>query len=150
MEKGIDYIGVGSGAIIINQDGKIFLAKRGPEARNESGKWDFPGGSVEFGERLEDAITREIKEEHAFEIEALELLEICNHIIEEESQHWVSPTFICKVKQGEPRICEPGKCDEIGWFTLEEIEKFELTGASKQNFKTLKEKFKDGLPNLYE
>ena len=64
MKKGIDYIGVGSGAIIFNRVGKVFLAKRGREARNESGKWEFSGGGVEFGERLEDALVREVREEY--------------------------------------------------------------------------------------
>ena len=64
MKKGIDYIGVGSGAIIVNREGKVFLAKRGRDARNESGKWEFPGGGVEFGERLEDALVREVREEY--------------------------------------------------------------------------------------
>jgi len=44
MKKGIDYIGVGAGAIIFNKDGALFLAKRGKEARNEKHKWEFPGG----------------------------------------------------------------------------------------------------------
>jgi ADP-ribose pyrophosphatase YjhB (NUDIX family) len=56
MMKGIDYIGVGVGAVILNKRGEIFLAMRGKEARNEQYKWEFPGGSVEFGENLEDAV----------------------------------------------------------------------------------------------
>lgn len=151
MKKGIDYIGVGSGAIIINREGKFFLAKRGNDCRNEIGKWDFPGGSIEFGERVEDGIVREIKEEHDFDIEVMELLEVCNHIIPEEKQHWVSPTFLCRVKNGEPKICEPDKCDEIGWFSLGEIEKLNLSSSSAQNFKTINERFgKEGVPNYYK
>ncbi|MDO8524700.1 MAG: hypothetical protein Q7R99_03655 [bacterium] len=42
MKRGVDYIGVGAGAIIFNNEGKVFIAQRGPGARNESGKWDFP------------------------------------------------------------------------------------------------------------
>jgi mutator protein MutT len=61
MKKGIDYIGVGVNAVIVNAQGKVFLAKRGKEARNESGKWEFPGGGVEFGEALEQALVREVK-----------------------------------------------------------------------------------------
>lgn len=73
--KGKDFIGVGSGAIIFNDEGKVFIAKRGKGARNEHGKWDFPGGSVEFGEKCEDAVKREIKEEYDFEIEVIEFLD---------------------------------------------------------------------------
>ncbi len=35
MIRGVDYVGVGIGAVIVNSDGKILLAKRGPKARNE-------------------------------------------------------------------------------------------------------------------
>jgi 8-oxo-dGTP pyrophosphatase MutT (NUDIX family) len=52
MQKGIDYIGVGVGAIIFDGAGRIFLAKRGAEAQNEKNRWEFPGGGVEFGETL--------------------------------------------------------------------------------------------------
>jgi len=110
MKKGIDYIGVGAGAMIFNSGGKVFLAQRGPKARNESGKWDFPGGSLEFGEKAEDAIQREIKEEFGINIEVLQLLDVIDHIIPEENQHWVSRTFIARHLEGEPRILEPEKC----------------------------------------
>jgi len=150
MQKGVDYIGVGVGAIIINPEGKIFLNHRGPKVRNEAGKWEFPGGGVEFGERVQDTIAREVKEEFDFEIETVELIGVCNHILPAEKQHWVSPTFLCRIKSGEPRICEPEKCVAIEWLALEEIEKREITEATKQDIRALKEKYPDGLPNLYE
>ena len=140
MKRGIDYIGVGVGAVIFNDEGKVFLAKRGREARNESGKWEFPGGGVEFGEWLEDALVREIKEEYGFAIEVDALLDVVNHIIPGEKQHWVSPTFLCRYKDGTPRIREPHKCDEIGWFAVEEIPEGELSAASAQSLKSLKKR----------
>ena len=88
MKKGVDHIGVGVGAIIYDQDNRVFLAKRGKEARNESGKWEFPGGSVEFGETLEHALGRELMVEYGIEIEVLSLLDVVNHIIPDEKQHW--------------------------------------------------------------
>lgn len=121
MKPGVDYIGVGVGAIIINDEGQLFMAKRGSKVTNEAGLWEFPGGSVEYGERLRDALRREIKEEFDIEIEVGPLLDAVDHILPEEGQHWVSPTFICRVKSGEPRILEPDKCDEICWYSLEEI-----------------------------
>jgi len=56
MKRGIDYIGVGVGAIIINEEARIFLARQSPAAKNEQGLWEFPGGSVEFGETLAEAV----------------------------------------------------------------------------------------------
>lgn len=147
MRKGIDFIGVGVGALIFNNEGKIFLAKRGPKARNESGKWDFPGGSVEFGEKLEDAIKREIKEEFDIDIEVLELLEVCNHIIPEEKQHWVSPAFIARIVSGEPKIMEQGKNEEIGWFSIGKIPK-PLTKSSGQNYEAYLKRFGENPPEF--
>ena len=134
MKKGVDYIGVGVGAIIVNNEGKIFLAKRGKEVRNELGKWEFPGGGVEFGDTLKDTLKREIKEEYGIEIEPGILLDVCDHIILNEHQHWVSPSFICSLTKGEPKILEPHKCDEIGWLSVEEIKTMNLSLVSKFNF----------------
>ncbi len=140
MKEGIDHIGVGVGAIIFDAEGRVFLAKRGPEARNERNRWEFPGGCVEFGETLMHAIVREIAEEYGFEIEVRQLLDVIDHIIPDEGQHWVSTTFICGVKSGVPHIKEPHKCDEIGWFGLDAIPVGQLTIASKKSLESLKKK----------
>lgn len=121
MKRGFDYIGVGVGTIIVNDTGQLFLAKRGNEAKNERGSWEFPGGSVEFGETLAQALKREMREEYGVEIEVGELLDVADHILPEEGQHWVSPTFICRIVSGQPKIAEPEKCAAIGWFSPAEI-----------------------------
>ncbi len=138
MKKGIDYIGVGAGAVIFNDDGEVFLAKRGIECRNERRKWEFPGGCVEFGERLEDALVREIREEYGFLIVVESLIDVVNHIIPDEKQHWVSPTFLCRYVSGTPRIMEPHKCEEIGWFRLEQVPEQELTTASRKSLASVR------------
>ena|SRR5258708_6020661 len=142
MKRGVDYIGVGVGAAIFNQDGKLFITLRGKKAKNERGKWEIPGGSVEFGETFEQAIKREIKEEYGVAIEVGELIGVCDHIISEENQHWVSPTYICKIVQGTPVILEPEKCAQIGWFTISEAEKLPLSIITKYDLGLLKKKDK--------
>ena len=87
MKQGIDYIGVGVGAAILNKERKLLITLREKAAKNERGKWEIPGGSVEFGETFEQAVKREIKEELGIEIDIIELLGICDHIIPEEHQH---------------------------------------------------------------
>jgi mutator protein MutT len=119
VRKGVDYIGVGVGAIIVGDDGRVFLAKRGTRAGNERDLWEFPGGAVEFGETLRDAILREIREEYGITIAVVELLTVTDHILPEERQHWVSPSFVCRIISGTPTIMEPDKCAEIGWFSLD-------------------------------
>lgn len=149
MKKGVDFIGVGVGAAIISRDRKLFITKRGRLAQNEVGKWEIPGGSVEFFEMLQTAAVREVKEEFGFDVAVVEQLDVTNHIIPSEKQHWVSPTYICKITKGKPKILEPEKFGEIGWFTLKEAELLDLSIVTRRDIELLKKKYPDGLPNLY-
>ncbi len=134
MKKGHDYIGVGVGAVIRDSQGRLLLARRGPWARNEQYAWEFPGGAVEFGERLEDALRREIREEFGIEISVDSLLDVVDHILPNEGQHWISPTFICTIISGEPGVREPDKCLEIGWFGLDDMPE-NLSQVTRVNLK---------------
>jgi 8-oxo-dGTP diphosphatase len=122
MKKGADYIGVSSGAMVFNEKGELFLAKRGKKARNERGCWETPGGGVEFGETLEQCARREMLEEYGVEIEIFEQFPAADHLIPAEKQHWVATTFLARMKPGSvPEILEPEKCDDIGWFPLDKL-----------------------------
>ena len=132
MIRGIDYIGVGVGALIVDDQGRLFLARRGPNAKNERGLWEFPGGAVERGERLADALRREIREEYGIEIAVGDLLDVVDHILPEEGQHWVSPAYLCRIVSGTPAILEPDKCAEIGWFAPADVPR-DLTVISREN-----------------
>lgn len=140
MIIGRDCIGVGVGAIVFNEEGKVFLAQRGPKATNERGYWEFPGGQVEFGERLSEAIQREFREEYGMEIEIIELLSVSDHILPNEQQHWVSPTFIARHVSGTPQILEPEKCTAIGWFFLSELPT-SLSVVSEDNLRSYRKKY---------
>lgn len=122
MKVGIDYIGVAVGVFIIDDDGKVFLTKRSSHATNERGTWEIPGGKVNFGETLQQAATREAKEEYGIDVELLEQFVAQNHLIPDEHQHWVPTCFLCRIiGNTKPSIMEPDKCDEIGWFSLDEL-----------------------------
>lgn len=149
MTKGVDYIGVGVGAAIFNKEGKLLITLRSKEAKNERGKWEIPGGGVEFGETFVQAIKREVKEELDIDITILELLGICDHIIPQEKQHWVSPTYICTISKGEPKILEPHKCAAIEWFTIEETEKLPLSIVTQYDIEVLKQKYPKGMRHLF-
>lgn len=119
MIQGKDYIGVGCGAFIVDSNNRLLLQLRNKEP--EKGYWSIPGGKVELFERMEDAVVREIKEETDVEIEIIDLLGICNHIVESEHAHWMSPSFLCKIKQGVPKIMEPTKHIDLKWFEIDNL-----------------------------
>lgn len=142
MKPGSDYIGVGVGALMVNQNNQLFLAKRGTACKNERGLWEFPGGAVEFGETLEIALIREMKEEFGIDISVLSLLDVVDHILPDEGQHWISPTYICKIINGSPEILEPQKCSQIKWFDIDEIPQPDhLSLITRINLKNFKMKF---------
>jgi ADP-ribose pyrophosphatase len=121
MKKGTDYIGIGCGALIINDNNEVLLLKRTTQTRNEAGFWSKPGGGVELGEKIEDAVKREIKEELGVEIELINFLGFTDHILKLENQHWIAFNYLAKIKGGKPENLEPGKHEEIKWFSLNNL-----------------------------
>lgn len=148
MQKGVDYIGVGVGAIILNSKGQIFLAQRGPKAKNERGLWEAPGGGVEFGETLKETIVREMLEEFEINIEVIELVGAHDHILPEEKQHWVAVQYLCKLISGEPKILESEKCSEIGWFNIDQALSMPITIPTKLGLLVLKDKLPQTIKNV--
>lgn len=118
MTAGIDHIGIGVGALIFDSQGQVFLSKRGPQARNEVGCWEFPGGGVQFNETMEQALRREIEEEYGITINVIEQLAAFDHLLPDEAQHWVSVIYLAHHSGGSATILEPEKCSGIGWYSL--------------------------------
>jgi 8-oxo-dGTP diphosphatase len=67
------------------------------------------------------------------------LLDVVDHILPDEGQHWVSPTFICTVRSGKPHIREPAKCAEIGWFKADAVPE-DLTQITRLNLQHYRER----------
>ncbi|MDO8489925.1 MAG: NUDIX domain-containing protein [bacterium] len=120
MKAGVDYIGVGCGVLILNEKGEMLLMKRSSKSKNEAGMWSKPGGTVDYGEMVEAAAIREVKEELGVDVE-VKFLAYYDHLLPEEKQHWVTFEFIGKIVSGEPKNMEPEKCDEIAWFSLDNL-----------------------------
>lgn len=126
MKKGKDYIGVGVGAVLVNDKAEVLLLlrKKAPEA----GCWSIPGGTVEFGETIEDALLRELKEELGIESQIIKLLRVTNHILKDEKIHWVSPCFLVKTVSGVPENRETDAHSSLAWFSVSSLPKnFTLT-----------------------
>ena len=133
VEAGRDFVGVGVGALVFDSAGRVFLARRGPAVTNEAGTWEFPGGAVEYGERLADAVCREFVEEYGMHITVERVLGVFDHILPAEQQHWVSVTFVAgHGAPDEPVIREPEKCSAIGWFELSALPE-PLSQVSREN-----------------
>jgi 8-oxo-dGTP diphosphatase len=71
------------GAVIENDAGAILLVLRGRPPRE--GEWSIPGGKVEWGEPVQDAIRREVEEETGLKIDLMGLIDIVDSLIADES-----------------------------------------------------------------
>ena len=99
-------------------EGRILLARRSSQARDEPGAWDCGAGALEFGESFEDAVAREVSEEYATAPLTIELLGVRNVVRED---HWVAIIFAVTVDAAAVKIGEPHKFDAIGWFDRDEL-----------------------------
>jgi len=93
---------VGVGGIIF-QDESVLLVKRGGDPA--AGQWSIPGGVVDTGETLSDAVVREVREETNIQVEPLALVKILDRIFRDKenrvSYHYVLVDFLCRYTGGE-------------------------------------------------
>ncbi len=80
---------------LIDPDGRVLLAQR-PEGKSMAGLWEFPGGKVEAGERPEQSLIRELKEELGIDVkeECLAPLTFASHLYPEF--HLLMPLYVCR------------------------------------------------------
>jgi len=123
---------VGCGALIQDANNRILLVKR--RRAPEAGCWGFPGGKVDFGETVEDAICREIMEELGISIALNGLAHLVNYIDLDENQHWLAPVYKATISKGIPSIMEPHALSELAWYSLDELPG-NLTEATRQTLK---------------
>jgi len=121
MKIGFDYIGVGCGALIVNDKNETLLQKRTSKSRNGAGFWSKPGGGVEFGEKVEDTVKRELKEELGIDVEIIKFLCFTDDILKSDNQHWITLNYLAKIIGGEVQNLEPEKHEEVRWFSLDSL-----------------------------
>lgn len=123
LRRGVDHIGVSAAAILHDGNGKILLMQRGPKARDENGRWDICGGAIEFGESIDEALQREIKEELCAKPLEIDFLTAYDAHREHAGNktHWICLLHAAKIDPATVQIGEPHKISQIGWFHLADI-----------------------------
>ena len=116
---------MGVGGVIFD-GASVLLAQRGQEPGK--GTWSLPGGAVELGEKLIDALKREIREEIGIEIEVGGLIRVLDRIIQDEEKriryHYVIVDYWGWKVSGQPK---PGSdASDVCFVSLKGIQKMDI------------------------
>lgn len=116
MKAGIDYIGIATPFYCNDGRGRFLFQKR-------KGAWSPGSGHLEFGLTPEENVVKEVAEEYGCRGEIQEQLPMhfTLYLQEGTERHWLSIPFFVRVDPQEAKNNEPGKIEEIGWFSLSDL-----------------------------
>jgi len=120
----IDRPAVGVGAVLIHE-GKVLLIRRGKEPLR--GRWVVPGGTVELGETLEEALVREIQEETGLVVRPVEVVTVFDRIEREGDSvryHYVIVDYLCRYVSGTPQAASDA--EEVAFVAREDLPRYAL------------------------
>lgn len=127
---------VGIGAVIV-KDNKVLLIKRAGDPGR--GLWSIPGGLVELGEKIKDAVCREVKEETGLDVRVGEIADATEIITRDEEgkvkYHFVIVDFFAEVLRGELKPSSDAL--EAKWVEFKDLRKYRLTETVERLFKKL-------------
>ncbi|MBV9157151.1 MAG: NUDIX hydrolase [Acidobacteriaceae bacterium] len=121
---------LGVGALILDE-GRVLLVERGKQPL--AGYWSLPGGVVETGERLEDALVREVFEETGLEVSTDSIATVFERIMPDASgtceYHYVLIDFYCTIRGGELRAGDDSK--SVQWFEIDGLSSLSMTEGTR-------------------
>lgn len=121
----------GVGALII-EDGFVLLVKRGHEPGK--GLWSIPGGVIEVGETVHQAVVREVKEETGLDVEVVRLLEVGDVIVKDEAgdvkYHYVMINFLARAVGG--LVKATSDASHARWFSINRLSEESVTKTTRR------------------
>lgn len=107
--------------LILRQQNKVLLLLRANTGFAD-GSWSVPGGCLDAGESLPEGAAREAREELGIVVDPADLAfaHLCHHA-DPDGQARIGVFFAADRWTGEPANAEPGKCDKIDWFGLDDL-----------------------------
>ncbi len=108
--------------LILIKDNKILLSRRYNTGYRD-GEYSLPAGHLDGAETFKQAMVREAKEEIGLILDEinLKLAHTMNRRIPNNER--IDLFFIARKWQGQPKIMEPEKCDDLSWFDLNNLPK---------------------------
>jgi 8-oxo-dGTP diphosphatase len=115
---------VGVGAVVLDGD-RVLLVKRGKEPLR--GRWLVPGGMVELGETLTDAVVREVREETGLEVRPREVVFVFDRVEREGAEllyHYVIVDYACDLVGG--GLVPGSDAEDAAWVRLADLPRYDV------------------------
>jgi 8-oxo-dGTP diphosphatase len=110
--------------VFIKNDGKVLIAKRAATKSFLPGKYELPGGHVEFGETAEEALKRELIEEMKVEIDIEMPFHAFTYVRDGGTTHCIDVDYFAHLKDGQKITINPEDHSEYRWISESEIAKY--------------------------
>jgi 8-oxo-dGTP diphosphatase len=112
---------------LIDPDGRVLIAQR-PPGKSMAGLWEFPGGKVEPGERPEESLIRELREELGIAVreECLAPLTFASHLYPDF--HLLMPLYVCRRWEG---FVEAREGQQLKWVRPPELRNYPMPPADE-------------------
>ncbi|MDA1317326.1 MAG: NUDIX hydrolase [bacterium] len=113
-------------ALAVVQKGNRYLFTLRKDTHADfNNKWQLPGGGVEFGEKPEEAVVREAREELGIEIAIKHLIPLIDTRVRNKWQG-IFISYVCEMKNESDRIVLNEEATEWRWFTIEELKNVDV------------------------
>ena len=116
-------INVGAHALIINDQNKVLITKRSESDGYMPLLWDLPGGSIEIGETVEEALIREVKEETNIDILPVKPVYVHTDLSFIPHNHNIQIVYKC-VCNGGDILLDPEEHVDYQWVEYNDIPKY--------------------------
>ena len=110
---------------LVDADGRVLIAQR-PQGKPMAGLWEFPGGKVEKGERPEESLIRELKEELGINVkeDCLAPLTFASHVYPDF--HLLMPLYVCRRWEGTVTAKEG---QQLAWVRPNRLRDYQMPPA---------------------
>ena len=119
------------GAIVFRGDAVLLIQRGKPPAQ---GKWSIPGGAVRLGETLENAVTRELREEVEMDVKPLWVGKVVDRIYSDSegniAYHYVIVDYVCEARPGQPHA--GSDASDAGFFEVEKLDEMDMTEGTAE------------------
>ena len=110
---------------LVDSDGRVLIAQR-PQGKPMSGLWEFPGGKVEHGERPEETLIRELKEELGITVSEACLAPLVFASHGYPDFHLLMPLYVCRRWDGTVTARE---AQQLAWVKPNRLRDYEMPPA---------------------